>query len=195
MQNFDSSVLNLIEQGHQSAAALVNLLAEYFPSFKDECNFEGRKMRFLKRAQIFVADLWAAFEGDSYGKFNDIDKITMFAGLFMSIGPFLHFSNTATDYRVPQMLHTLDCLVYSPPLEAHIRKKQSLDDHITWEIELRGCSIWCVEQLRREIIRKHPDAENINAILIDFFLYDAIKELEASDDEPIPHHRKRTIFY
>lgn len=93
------------------------------------------------------------------------------------------------------MLHTLDCLVYSPPLEAHIRKKLSLDDHNTWEIELRGCSIWCVEMLRREIIRQHPDAEHINAILIDFFLYDAIKELEAADEEPIPHHRRRNIFY
>ena len=195
MQNFDSSVLNLIEQGNQSAVALVNLLAEHFPSFNDECKFEGRNVRFLKRAQIFVADLWAAFEGDSYGTFHDIEKITMFAGLFMCIGSFLQLSYAATDYRVPQMLHALDCLVYSPPLEAHIRKNQALDDHITWEIELRGCSIWCVEQLRREIVRKHPDAENVNAILIDFFLYDAVKELEATGDEPIPHHRKRTIFY
>ena len=93
------------------------------------------------------------------------------------------------------MLNALDCLVYSPPLEAHIRKKEPLDDHRTWEIELRGCSIWCVEMLRREIIRQHPDAENINAILIDFFLYDAIKELEATNEEPIPHHRRRSIFY
>jgi hypothetical protein len=37
-------------------------------------------VRFLKRAQILVADLWAAFDGESYGEFNDIDKITMFAG-------------------------------------------------------------------------------------------------------------------
>jgi hypothetical protein len=37
-------------------------------------------VRFLKRAQIFVADLWAAFDGEGYGEFNDIDKITMFAG-------------------------------------------------------------------------------------------------------------------
>jgi hypothetical protein len=37
-------------------------------------------VRFLKRAQIFVADLWAAFDGEGYGEFNDVDKITMFAG-------------------------------------------------------------------------------------------------------------------
>jgi hypothetical protein len=38
-------------------------------------------VRFLKRAQIFVADLWAAFDGESYGEFDDIDKITIFAGM------------------------------------------------------------------------------------------------------------------
>lgn len=38
----------------------------------------------MKRAQIFVADLWAAFEGEGYGEFHDIDQITMFAGKFLS---------------------------------------------------------------------------------------------------------------
>ena len=37
-------------------------------------------MRFYKRAQILVADLWACFEGTSHGQFDDIDTITMFAG-------------------------------------------------------------------------------------------------------------------
>jgi hypothetical protein len=72
--------VTLIEDANQSAAGLVNLLAERFPCFKDEGRFEGQKVRFLKRAQILVADLWAAFEGEGHGSFNDIDKITMFAG-------------------------------------------------------------------------------------------------------------------
>lgn len=79
-QEFDSSVAVLIEDAKNSAAGLVNLLAERFSCFRDEGRFDGKKVRFLKRAQIFVADLWAAFEGESYGGFNDIDKITMFAG-------------------------------------------------------------------------------------------------------------------
>lgn len=57
------------------------MLADRFPCFRDEAKYEGKKVRFLKRAQIFVADLWAAFNGESYGEFNDIDKITMFAGI------------------------------------------------------------------------------------------------------------------
>jgi hypothetical protein len=55
----------------------VNLLAERFPCFRDEATFERKKVRYLKRAQIFVADLWAAFEGEGYGEFNDIEKITV----------------------------------------------------------------------------------------------------------------------
>jgi hypothetical protein len=79
-QEFDSSVITLIEDAKNSAAGLVNLLAERFACFRDEGKFDGKRVRFLKRAQIFVADLWAAFDGEGYGAFNDIDKITMFAG-------------------------------------------------------------------------------------------------------------------
>lgn len=34
----------------------------------------------MKRPQILVADIWAAFNEESYGEFHDIDTITMFAG-------------------------------------------------------------------------------------------------------------------
>ena len=59
---------------------LVNLITDYFPSFRDEAQFEGSTVHFYKRAQILVADLWACFEGEDYGQFFDIDKLTMFAG-------------------------------------------------------------------------------------------------------------------
>jgi hypothetical protein len=80
LQEFEGSVITLIEDAKHSAARLVNLLADHFLCFSDEGKFERKKVRFLKRAQIFVADLWAAFDGQEYGQFDDIDKITMFAG-------------------------------------------------------------------------------------------------------------------
>ncbi|KAF2094780.1 hypothetical protein NA57DRAFT_45468 [Rhizodiscina lignyota] len=188
--NFESCISSLVTSADHSAPGLANILAEHFPSFRDESRFEGRKVRFLKRAQIFVADLWAAFDGQDWGDFDDIDKITMFA-----------------DYRIPQILHTLGSMSYSPPLDAHIRAKREIPPGSSWEIQLRGCSIWSVESIRRQIKRKHPDAE-LNAILIDFFLYDAMKELEkkaqesltaskenADVREMIPHHRTRSIWY
>lgn len=98
------------------------------------------------------------------------------------------------DYRVPQMLHTLGCLSYSPPLDYAIRSQKLLEPGHSWEVQLRGCSIWCVELLRRQILQKHPDAK-VNAILIDFFLYDLAKEREKAGEDAIPHHRTRSIWY
>ncbi|QSS62992.1 DUF2419 superfamily domain-containing protein [Histoplasma capsulatum] len=240
------SFTSCIEEANGSAAVLVNLIADNFPCFRDRTRFEGKEVRFYKRAQILVADLWACFRGKSYGKFHDIDKLTMFA-----------------DYRIPQMLHTLGCLLYSPPLETHIRQRKLLPSGHRWETELRGTSIWCIELIRREIEKQHDkmarpgmyaeltpqlmtasgsvaasgsvsvrgaggegdvgddekgevvsaDAEEeeeeeeekeekneayplgVNAVLIDFMLYDSIKEMEREGKETIPHHRTRSIWY
>ncbi|OWP00706.1 hypothetical protein B2J93_1309 [Marssonina coronariae] len=175
---FSTSFTNCIIAANNSAAALVNLLADDFPCFNDVVRFEKRKsVRLLKRAQICVADLWAAFEGEGFGEFHDIDKITMFA-----------------DYRVPQILNTLGCLWYSPLLDLAVRQKKKIESGHTWEVQMRGCSIWCVELIRREILRGHPEAR-INAILIDFFLYDTMKEREGAGQDEIPHHRTRSIWY
>ncbi|KAI6714895.1 hypothetical protein JHW43_002549 [Diplocarpon mali] len=178
LRKYSCSFTNCIIAANNSAAALVNLLADDFPCFNDVVRFEKRKsVRLLKRAQICVADLWAAFEGEGFGEFHDIDKITMFA-----------------DYRVPQILNTLGCLWYSPLLDLAVRQKKKIESGHTWEVQMRGCSIWCVELIRREILRGHPEAR-INAILIDFFLYDTMKEREGAGQDEIPHHRTRSIWY
>lgn len=59
---------------------------------------------------------------------------------------------------------------------------------------MRGCSIWCIELIKREILRNHPKAK-IDACLIDFFLYDTMKEMEAKGIDTLPHHRTRSIWY
>lgn len=170
---------NCIAAANQSAGTLVNLLVWDFACLRDEHQFQGRTVRIYKRAQILVADIWACFNGESHGRFIDIDRITMFA-----------------DYRIPQMLHSLGCLRYSPPLEGHIRRRQEIESGDNWEIELRGCSIWAVELIRRQILRDYPDA-NVNSVLVDTFLYDTLKEKEAAGEmiEMIPHHRTRSIWY
>lgn len=121
-EKYNCSFAGLVASADQSAAELVNILATDFPCFRDEVRFENRKsVRFLKRAQIFVADIWACFNGQDYGEFYDIDKITMFA-----------------DYRVPQTLCSLGCLWYSPGLEHSVREKKEIASGHTWEVQLRG---------------------------------------------------------
>lgn len=65
----------------------MNLLAENFSCFRDEAVFHGKRVRLYKRAQILVADIWACFNGQGYGEFSDIDKITMFAGTLLPLDP------------------------------------------------------------------------------------------------------------
>lgn len=74
------------------------MIVSNFSSYRDEAIFEGKLVRFYKRAQILVADLWACFEAKGLGAFYDIDQITMFA-----------------DYRVPQV-----CFLFK-------KKKKALD--------------------------------------------------------------------
>lgn len=186
--------MNCIEEANGSAAALVNLLVDNFPCFNDRHRFEDTTVRLHKRAQILVADLWACFEGEHYGYFQDINTITMFAGK-STVPPLpLRGANQCLDYRIPQMLHSLGCLQYSPSLMNHIRLLKPIPSGHSWEIQLRGCSIWCVELIRREILKSHPESR-VNAILIDFLLYDTVKEMEAKGQECIPHHRTRSIWY
>lgn len=67
--------------------------------------------------------MWACFDGEGYGDFPDIDKITMFA-----------------DYRVPQILNSMGCLYYSPKLVSSITRHQLLEPGCALEIQLRGKS-------------------------------------------------------
>ena len=85
----DFSVARLIEAADGSAGKLVNLVAKHFPSFRDEARFDGRKVRFMKRAQIFVADLWAAMNGKGLGDFDDIGQLTMFAGEMLILANYM----------------------------------------------------------------------------------------------------------
>jgi hypothetical protein len=139
----------LIASANSSAAALVNLLTSTLPAhFDDTTTYHSRPIHLQKRAQILVADLWACFNGHetSPGHFTDIDSaLTMFA-----------------DYRVPQMLQRLGCLWYSPRLEGKIRRREILHAGEPMEVELRACSVWCVELLRREMVRRGWGSWEVN---------------------------------
>lgn len=115
-----------MDSANLSAAGLVNLLTENFSCFRDETIFHGRRVRLYKRAQILVADLWACFNGEDFGEFHDIDKITMFAGTLqqpreirtsLTYNPRLSYSADAP----PAELHTLcpQIRVSHPRPEAH----------------------------------------------------------------------------
>lgn len=181
-EHFGGHFKHLVEAAQGSAERLVALVAGHFPSFADTAAYQGRTVYLYKRAQILVADVWAAFEGESHGRFDDIDQITMFA-----------------DYRVPQVLAHLGILRYSDPLLAVLRSGELLPSGSPTEVEIRACSIWSVELLRRKLVQLlqpilSSSSSVVNAITIDFYLWDYAKD-HADLMNEIPIHRTRSIYY
>jgi len=147
-QEFGGSFQGFIEAfqrryNHEGTALqLVQMVTDTFPSFRDEHWFEGRRIFFWKRAQILVAETWAAFsprsDTDPHPLFpRGISQLTMFA-----------------DYRVPQILHHLRLLTYPPSLvrllEARVEFPSGSDDGIDAtreEVAIRAASIVAVERV------------------------------------------------
>lgn len=61
------------------------------------------------------------------------------------------------------------------------------------EVEIRGNSIWAVELLMQRIRQIKADKDIINAILIDFYIWDSAKRMQ--DQMVVPIHRTRSIYY
>ena len=98
------------------------------------------------------------------------------------------------DYRVPQILHSLGCLRYSPSLIRKLDSGEPLEPNRRLEIEIRGCSIWCVELLRKELQRNW--SRDVNAVLLDFWLWDEAQKLKKlGNGFNVAFHRTRGIFY
>lgn len=166
-----TSFEEVLAHNNNSALQTIDWVTSNIPSFDDKAVYKGRTVYIYKRAQILVGDLWACFRCQGFGKFDDIDEITMFA-----------------DYRVPQILYTLGCIEYSPALKQKIQSKVPLESGSSEEVEIRGCSIHAVELIVAEI-------KNINAILADFYLWDTAKMDEKKNTEIIECHRVRSVYY
>ena len=97
------------------------------------------------------------------------------------------------DYRIPQQLELLGLLHRSDILTERMKGGELLNVHSEEVLELRGCSIWIVELLKSEMF-KLDDTAPINAILIDFYLWDTVKDNKEKLIE-IPIHRTRSFYY
>lgn len=103
------------------------------------------------------------------------------------------------DYRVPQSLQALGILKYSDDLLEKIKNNVVLEYGSNEEMEIRGCSIHCVELLRKEIdnlVKNDADADQkpINSVIIDFYLWDYATR-HPEDMKGCPEHKTRSIFY
>ncbi|KAF9013304.1 hypothetical protein BDQ17DRAFT_1343164 [Cyathus striatus] len=187
-----------------TSLGLVKMVTESFPSFRDEVHFKGRKVYLWKRAQILVAETWAAFYPASPDTPHPI-----FPGPH---GAAIHQLTMFADYRVPQILHHLRIISYPATLVKKLKSGSPLLSGSKEEVSLRAASIIAVERVREEIIRlmqlegdekgaSGPGA--VSSVLIDFYLWDLAKKIESGEEKVegietavmVPIHRTRSIWY
>ncbi len=185
--NFNGSAAELVAAARGSAVALVRLLVSNFPGFRDEAVYKGRQVFLYKRAQIAVADIWAAYgrqtEGDSPYAFHDIGSLTCFP-----------------DYRLPQLLREEGVMVYDGWLSAAVNSKTELAPGSAQEVEIRAATVVVVERLRDAFnarIRADPKSDEegkreLTAVELDWYLWQLG---ERAKDAIAPHHRVNTVFY
>ena len=216
IEHHEGSVSNMISKANNSADALVNIILESFPGFRDfvdrdswaktnntSCDWDAAKssvsvIHFYKRAQIAVADIWAALgrcsTSNQYCHFTDMKLVTTFP-----------------DYRVPQILRQVGALEYASELAAKVDNQEELDEGGVDEVSIRAGTVVAVEEMVDLVKKNLTDIaqsdssvqsknnllkllEDVSAVTIDWYLWQR-GEKEDRMNLLAPHHRVRTTFY
>jgi len=169
---FDGRFAHLVEATQGSAERLVGLLA-HMSFFADVETWRGRAVPFYKRAQLTAADLALAFDGQGWGRFADLHRLTIFA-----------------DNLVPHVLRLDGVLAYDPELARRIDAEELIAAGSPEEIEIRAGALHAVELLVAEISRR---GEDVTAMGLDYLLWNRGQRPDYKRAKP--RHRTRTVYY
>jgi hypothetical protein len=168
---FDGDFTALVDAAGAFAEQLVRLLIE-MPYYRDVEPYGDLDVPFFKRAQITAADLWLAFDGQGPGRFDDIDRLTIFA-----------------DNLVPHVLRVDGVLSYEDDLAARIDAGQLIPAGSPEEVEIRACALHAVE-LIAAVLQDAGHAATSRGL--DYLLWN---RGQAPHYKAHPRHRTRTVFY
>ena len=169
VQKFDGQFSSLISKSKNDAVDLLNMILETFQSFQDFAQYKSEKVFFQKRAQALVEGIYSIFQGNGYGELKNIHALTACA-----------------DYIIPNLLRKLGILEYSQDLSSKIDSKELIPRGSPEEVEIRSCTIWAIELIRKEL-----EAQNVqvSALNINDYLWSVGANVET------PFHRTRTTAY
>ncbi len=166
---YGRSFAAVIDAAAGSAVALVETLAGW-RCFADTSTYEGRRIPFLKRAQIAAADL----HRNGVAQFDDLDRLTMFA-----------------DNLVPHVLRLDGLLWFDPELVERIERGELLEHGSPEEVEIRACAVHAVERLVAAAAELRPEA-GLTAARIDELLWN---RGQGPEYKAVPRHRSRSTAY
>lgn len=170
-KNYNSDFGNLIHSAGEDALLLLDIITRDFPFFDDSTSFEGEPIRFHKRAQLLISDIYNVFKGKEYGKLENTDKLTACA-----------------DYILPTVLRYHGILEYSSELSKKVDGKIKIPANSVEEIEIRANTIMAVEMIKSELKREFPEA---SSMILNDYLWLRGSQIPMH----IQHHLTETIFY
>jgi hypothetical protein len=172
IDRFHGSFTELIESTDHSAERLAQTLAQ-MRYFHDLARYEDLEVPLYKRAQLTPADLSIALREHPLGRFDDLDRLTIFA-----------------DNLVPHVLRVDGILEYDNDLAGRIDREELIEPGSKEEIELRACAVHASELIVRAL---QSSGKNVTAMQIDYLLWNR-------GGEPLykrakPRHRARSVYY
>ena len=168
---FQGSFTALVASAGNSAQRLVGVLAE-MPYFQDVERYRDLEVPFYKRAQIVASDLSLAFDGKGSGRFDDLERLTIFA-----------------DNLVPHVLRVDGLLEYDDSLLDRISKEELIPLGSEEEIEIRACAVHTVELL---VGAFRDSGHAVNAMQLDSLLWNRGQQPYY---KARPRHRTRCVYY
>ena len=171
LHRFGGAFCGVVEAAAGSAARLIEIL-EAQPFFRDVSQYDGFEVPLFKRAQILASDLALALRDTGPGRFEDLDRLTIFA-----------------DNLVPHVLRVDGVLEYRPDLRERIEREELIPAGSEEEIEIRACALYAVELL---VDQARARGLAVTARELDLFLWNRGQQ---ATYKARPRHRTRTVFY
>ena len=172
LERFDGSFTQLIESANHSAAQLVTALACQ-PLFHDVAYYQDFEVPLYKRAQLLASDLALALPNAELGRFDDLDKLTIFA-----------------DNLVPHVLRMDGILEYDPRLLDRIEREELIPSGSPEEIEIRACGVAAVEAIRAAA--QHEGMQFTSRDLDQILWH---RGQDPAYKRTAKRHRTRSVFY
>lgn len=219
LEKHDGSALGMIAKASKSADALVEIIMDSFPGFRDFVNGSGSSdpsawdaakhsdssIHFYKRAQIAVADIWAALGRNQ--------SCTPVPSSMLTCCQFKDMASITTfpDYRVPQILRHVNVMKYDDDLVRKVDNQLEFEKGCHDEISIRAATVVAVDDLVSRVKEQLGTiasnavgdssktdlqilANDVSAVTLDWYLWQQGEKLDRQGLLE-PHHRVRTTFY
>jgi len=150
-----------------SDTELFDVIVNNFNSFKDEREYNGKRIYFYKLAQLLTSDILHVRES--------LENIKV---------DYSNLSGCA-DYKIPQVLQALKITEYNEELLNIIENKELIDISSKYEVEIRASQIVVIDYIKSKL-------NNIKAIDINDYLFVYSKKVKQIAK---PYHLCRNTNY